>query len=210
VTAPRDDHRVEVDLDDEQHGYSLGERLRALDLDDEARARLGKRVIVSRDGPKVFLYAGERSQAEQAERIVRDLIAADDLSADVRLTRWHPVEQAWKDASIPLPQTEEERRAEYERREATEAAEAEAEAEYDWHVQAELPSRDEALDLARELTEAGMPVAQRWRYIVLGALTEEEANELAERLRTRAPAGTDVRVEVNPSGLPGASFFFFA
>ena len=207
---PRDEYRVEVELDDDQHGYSFGERLQALELDDDARARLGRRVIVSRSGSKVFLYAGEKAQAEQAERVARDLIATDDLSADIALTRWHPVEQVWKDASLPLPQTDEERRFEYERREAAEAAEAEAEGEYDWHVQAELPSRDEALELARQLRDEGASVAQRWTYVVLGALTEEEASALAERVRARAPEGTDVRVEVNPSDLPGAPFFFFA
>ena len=31
--------RIEVELDDDEHGYSTGERLRALDLDDEAQER---------------------------------------------------------------------------------------------------------------------------------------------------------------------------
>ena len=55
-----DEWRVEVDLDDEQHGFTLGERLRSLDLDEEARKRLGDRVIVTRDGAKLFLYATSR------------------------------------------------------------------------------------------------------------------------------------------------------
>ena len=42
--------RVEVELGDDQHHLTLGERLRSLDLDDEARKRLGDRVIVTRDG----------------------------------------------------------------------------------------------------------------------------------------------------------------
>ena len=52
----------EIDLDDEEHGFGLGERLRAHDLDDEARKRLGDRIVVTRDGPRVFLYAGERGR----------------------------------------------------------------------------------------------------------------------------------------------------
>ena len=50
-----EDWRIEVELDDEEQGYSLMERLRAGDLDDEARARLGERVVVSRDGSRLFL-----------------------------------------------------------------------------------------------------------------------------------------------------------
>src|SRR5438876_2568760 len=134
-----DEWRVELDLDDEQHGYTLGERLRSLDLDDEARNRLGDRVIVSRDGARIFLYAGTEEQAREAERVARDLIAAEGLSAETRLTRWHPDEEAWKDPSIPLPETEDERAAEHARHEATEEHEALATGRYDWEVRVDLP-----------------------------------------------------------------------
>ena len=118
-----DEWRVEVDLDDEQHGLKLGERLRSLDLDDEARKRLGDRVIVTRDGSKLFLYATTEEQAREAEGVARDLVAAEGLSADTALTRWHPDADEWKDASVPMPQTDAERAAERERHE--EAAERE-------------------------------------------------------------------------------------
>ena len=49
-----DGFRVEVELDDDEHGYSIRERLRALDLDDRARERLGRGVLVTRDGPRLF------------------------------------------------------------------------------------------------------------------------------------------------------------
>jgi hypothetical protein len=116
-----DEYRVEVYLDDEEHHLSLSERLRAMDLDDEARARLGSRVIVTRDGSQLFMYANTRASADEAERVVRELIAADGLSAQIRTVRWHPVEQAWKDAAEPLPETpgeiEAEERARDERQE---------------------------------------------------------------------------------------------
>ncbi len=96
--------RVEVDLEDEQHGLTLSERLRSLDLDDEARERLGDRVVVTRDGPRMFLYAATEQQAREAERVARDLVAAEGLSADTGLTRWHPDEEAWKDPAVPLPE----------------------------------------------------------------------------------------------------------
>src|SRR5437667_4042334 len=102
-----DEWRVEVDLDDEQHGFTLGERLRSLDLDDEARERLGDRVIVTRDGAKMFLYAQTEEQAREAERVARDVVAAEGLGAQVAVTRWHPDADAWQDASVPMPETEE-------------------------------------------------------------------------------------------------------
>lgn len=114
----QDEFRVEVELDDEGHGLSLGERLRAFDLDDEARERLGSRVIVTRDGSHLFLYANTRESCAEAERVVRELLAEDELTADVRATRWHPVAQEWKDADEPLPETPEQLAAEQREREA--------------------------------------------------------------------------------------------
>lgn len=115
--AREDEFRVEVDLEDEEHRLSLGERLQTLDLDDEARERLGSRVIVTRDGPRMFLYASSREAAAEAERVVRELLEEDGLFGQVRATRWHPVERAWKDADEPLPQTPEQRAAEARARE---------------------------------------------------------------------------------------------
>lgn len=203
-----DEFRVEVDLDDDQHGYALGERLRGLDLDDEARERLGGRVLVTRDGSRLFLYTTSEDQAREAAEVVRRLAESDELTADIAVTRWHPVEEAWKDASIPPPRTPEEEAVEYAAREEAEAREAEVEGEYDWHVVVRLPRRDEAAALAERLESAGVPVARRWRYVVAGALTEERADELADRLRGELPGDAEVSVEVNVSDIRLPTFQF--
>ena len=194
-----EEYRVEVALDDPEHGYSTSERLRALDLDDDARERLGPKVMVTRDGPRLFLYATSRAHAREAERFVSELFAADEVSADIRVTRWHPVEEAWKDASLPLPATSDEVAAEVEAREAEEEREAEIEGEYDWHVVVHLSRRRDAIDLADRLAAEGFSVHRRWRYLSVGVLTEERAEELAERLRSEHAADADVRIEVDLS-----------
>jgi hypothetical protein len=205
-----DEFRVEVELDDDEHGFSLGERLRALDLDDEVRERLGGRVLATRDGSRLFLYAANEAQAREAAEIVRRLVDGDELTAEIRVTRWHPVEEAWKDASIPLPRTPAEEEAEYAAREAAEAEEAEIEGEYDWHVVVRLPRRDEAVGIARQLEAEGVPVARRWRYVVAGLLTEEGAEQLAERLRAELPNEADISVEPNLSDLRLPTFQFLS
>jgi hypothetical protein len=203
-----EDFRVEVELDDEEYGYSLWERLRALHLDDEARRRLGPGVVVTRDGSRLFLYIQDELRAREAARVVRKLVEEDSLTAEIRLTRWHPVEQEWEDVSIPLPQSAHEEQVEYEARVAEEASEAEAEGEYDWQVVVHLGSRDEAAVLAEKLADERLPVAHRWRYVVVGALTEEAAEELADRIRGEAPAGAEVGVEANLSDVPAGPFQF--
>ncbi|MDQ3670036.1 MAG: hypothetical protein M3377_07140 [Actinomycetota bacterium] len=191
----RDEWRVEAELDEPDHDRSLSERLHALDLDDEARERLSDRVIVTRDGPQVFLYAADEGAARQAERVVRQLLAADGLAATVSLTRWHPVEEAWKDASEPLPVTEPQRAAERERRLAAETREVAEEGEFDWEVKVELDSHGATVDLAERLQGEGLHVVRRWRYLLVGALTEEGGRELADRILAEAPPGAAARVE---------------
>ena len=194
-----DEFRVEVELDDAEGGYSLGERLQALDLDDAARERLGDGVMVTRDGTRLFLYAASDSEAREAERTIRELVEADELTAKIAVTRWHEVEEAWKDASLPLPASGAEVQAEQAALEASEAREAELEGHYDWEVVVQLPSRSLAIEIARRLTEEGKPVRRRWRYIAVGAPTEDRARELAERLRSEVPDDAEVRVEVDLS-----------
>jgi hypothetical protein len=194
-----DEFRVEVELADDEHGDSIGERLRALDLDDDAHQRLGTGIAVTRDGSRLFLYAGTEIQGREAERIVRQLAAADDLTADIRFTRWHPIEEAWKDASLPLPATDAERQAEYAAREAAEADEALREGSFDWTVAVRLSSRDRAKELAESLSAAGTPVSRRWRYLVAGALTEEQAEELAGRIRGELEDDEEARIDADLS-----------
>lgn len=201
-----EDWRIQVDLDDDEHGYSVSERLRAVDLDDEARARLGQRVVVSRAGPQLFLYTATAEQAQEAERIVRELVAADGLTAEISTSQWHPLEQAWKDASIPLPSTEEEIAEERARYEAAERLEAELEGSWDWHVRVELPQRSDAVDLADRLRAESFVTHRRWRYVTVDAPTEEEATELAQRLRDELPDDAEVSVEANAGDLPDPVF----
>ena len=200
-----DEWRVEVDLDDEEHGYGLGERLRAQDLDDEARERLGRRAVVTRDGSRVFLYTGGEPEAREAERVARELLAADDLTAQIAVTRWHPMEEAWKDASIPLPRTPEEEQEEAIRKEEAEWEEAEEEGSYDWMVKVALPGRSEAIELEQRLTGEGFPVHRRWRYVTVDVVTEERANELGSRLREELPEA-EVWVEANRDDIPSPAF----
>ena len=103
----RDEFRVEVDLNDPDHGFPLGERLRALDLDDEVQERLGENVIVTRDGAKLYVYTASGEAAREAERVVNEVLSEDELTAEVRRRRWNPINRFWQDADEPLPEGEE-------------------------------------------------------------------------------------------------------
>jgi hypothetical protein len=195
LCAMSDEWRVEVELGDEQHHLTLRERLHSLDLDDQAQERLGGRVVVTRDGDHVFLYAGSEQEAKEAGRVAREIASAEGLTAEVSLSRWHPVEQAWKDASVPLPVSEGDAAAEEERHEVTAERAAEAGGEYDWELRVDLPSVGQTQELAGRLADEGLPVRRRWRHLLVGAATEEQAAELGKRLEGEAPDGSEVHIE---------------
>ncbi|OLE37980.1 MAG: hypothetical protein AUG48_02995 [Actinobacteria bacterium 13_1_20CM_3_68_9] len=201
-----DEWRIEVDLDDEQHGFTLGERLQSLDLDDEARERLGDRVVVTRDGAKMFLYAATEEQAREAERVARDLIAAEGLSAEIALTRWHPDEEEWKDASVPMPQTDAERATERERHEEEAEREPPGRWDYQWEVRVDLPTLHDTREFASRLEDEGIDVRRHWKYLLVGAASEERAAEVAERMTSEAPEGS--KVHVGTAGVPHPVFVY--
>ncbi|MGH3023882.1 MAG: hypothetical protein ACRDNI_09525 [Gaiellaceae bacterium] len=193
-----DDWRLTVDFDDEGDGTQLVEWLSALRFEADERDRLGGRVVVSRDGPRIFLYADSETDARDAEGVVRSHLSSEQLEARVQLERWHPVEQDWKDASVPLPETAEEVRAEHETQQAREAAESREQGYAEWEVRVSLEDRDATAALADRLRDEGVPVVRRSTFLLVGAANRDEADELAERLRGEAPAGA--RVEVEPGG----------
>jgi hypothetical protein len=96
---PDEEFKVEVELGNQQHHLSIWQRLRTLDVDDEARQRLGGRVTVTRDGNRIQLYTHTLQDAREAERAVRELVQADDVVASYTSTRWDAEAQRWVDPS---------------------------------------------------------------------------------------------------------------
>jgi hypothetical protein len=193
-----DDWRLTVDFDDEGDGTQLVEWLAARRLEDQERERLRGRVVVSRDGPRVFLYADAEELASDTEGVVRAHLSSEGIEARIALERWHPVEQDWKDATEPLPETEAEILAEHERQQEREAAESFASGHAEWEVRVALATREATEALADRLAAEGFPVIRRATFLLVGAANQDDATALAERLRAESPEGA--RVEVEPGG----------
>ena len=197
-----DEWRVEVRLESEGQGESLGEKLHSLDLDDEARKLLGGSVIVTRDGSHMFLYAWHRQSAEEAEKTVRNLMEHEGLSGEVQLMRWHPGADEWRPASEPMPESVAEEDAELEDHEERARPEFEQTGHYDWEAIVELPSLKQARGFGKDLHDRGLPVRRRFHYLIVGAVTEEDARELASELDEISPEGSAVGFRANPADVP--------
>lgn len=192
-----DDFRIVVEFSEEEHGLHFGRLLGEREFEREVREELGEGVLVTRDGPRVFIYTGTQGQGVAARKAVEEVLAQHDMKATVSpVLRWHPTEERWEDASKPLPSTGEEVEAEHERWEAEQAEEAQERGYAEWEVRVDLPSHRDAVQFAERLESEGItPITRRWKYLLIGTANDEDAKALAERLGEEAPEGASVTAE---------------
>jgi hypothetical protein len=181
-----DNWRIRIEVPEERHAGTLLDRL-GLDLGSDEAKRLsqeleGHRLAVSRDGDVIFVYAESQAQAERARRIVEAELADEGITADVQVEHWLPDEERWSGEPPQETWEEEELRRGYA----------------PWEVRVELDSHAEAEELADKLEQEGYDVVRRWRYLIVGVASEEEARKLAGRLHGEAEPGGEVVWEVTP------------
>lgn len=190
-----DDWRLQVDLNEEKHVRHLLEQLGARELVHDLSEAFHDRVIVSRDGDRVFLYAGTREQAESARKLIDKLAAEHGWTVDAELTRWHPTAEDWEDPDVPLPDGDAAQGAEHAALIAAERRETRERGYPEFEVRVDLPSRHDAVRFADRLRDEGLPAVRRGRYLLVGATDEDEAKAIAERIEAEAPGGSSVKVE---------------
>jgi hypothetical protein len=191
-----DDWRLQIDLEDEGVGGEIADHLRSAELEHDLAVDIGRRVIVSHEGARIFLYAGDREQLDRAQGVIQKYLDNKGWQASLELRHWHPVAEDWEDPDVAEPTTAAEKAAERERLMETEDEEtAERGGLAEWEVRVEFPSHREARDFAKKLDEEGLEPVRRWRYMVVGAPDEDEAKALADRIRAEAPADSKVTAE---------------
>jgi hypothetical protein len=181
-----DDWRIKVEVA-EEHADNLLERL-GLDLGSEARELAkeleGRRLVVSREDETIFVYAGSRIEAEQAQAVIDAELRETGIDARVSgIEHWLDDEEHWDDEP---PQ-------EYApEREVLEQGLS------PWEVRVETPTPEAASKLADRLENEGHGVIRRDRYVLVGARSEEEARTLAERLHGDVEAAGELVYETLP------------
>src|SRR3982750_2892123 len=102
-----EDWRLHVRLGEHTHALELSERLQAAELERGGMKRLGGRIVVSRDGPELFLYAETESAAREAQSVMTSLLQEHGYAGDLELQRWHPDAEEWERADERRPRTDE-------------------------------------------------------------------------------------------------------
>jgi hypothetical protein len=190
-----DDWRLQVDFRDDGVVDAQLDRLDAQELEHDLSEAFRDRVIVSRNGTRLFLYSGDREQAERARVVVERLAQEDGEEVSIDFRRWHPIAEEWKPADEPLPDDPAEERAERQEAIERELRETEERGYPEFEVRVDLPSREEAERFAERLRAEGLEVVHRASFLLVAAIDEEHAKELAERIRAEAPAGSHAEAQ---------------
>ena len=164
----RDDYRIRVELPEEEHAAGLLSRLglgsRVHELAEELE---GRKLAVSQDGNELFVYASSAAEAERARAIVEAELAEEGLQTRIGpVEHWLHDEERWDD----------------EPKEPSPEEELLEEGIAPWEVRVECDSLRQAEELAAQLEADGYGVLRRFRYLIIGAETREEAEALAKRL----------------------------
>jgi hypothetical protein len=175
-----DDWRIHIEFKPGSKWSEFLERLAGgLDREAEelAKALAGDRLAVSGDGDDLFFYAPSKAKAEQAHEVIEAELRRHGFEATVsRVEHWLEKEERWDDE--PKEETWEE--------EAVEQGWA------PWEVRVGCNSRREATALAERLEREGYRPLRRWRYLIVGTDTREDADTLARRLHGEVEAGGEV------------------
>lgn len=194
-----DDWRLRIELASPEDARTLAHRLSDRELEHDLERTHGETVIVSADDAELFCYCGTRRQAEAAQRLIGAIAGREGWSPEIELRRWHPLAERWEDPDRPMPADPDDAEAASERSErlADERAESAQQGYPEFEVRVQLRSRRDAGELSERLDADGIAHVRRWSTILVGAVDEAAAAQLADRLRARAPDGAEVTVGLN-------------
>jgi hypothetical protein len=179
----RDDWRVRIELPEVG---GLLDRLRAglsTEAGELARELEQQRLAVTHDEDTVFVYAASLRQAEQARAVVEAELAELGLQpVSIVIEHWLADEERWDDEPPGGDDDEEVLARGYA----------------PWEVRVTARSAAEARELADRLEAEGYGVVRRWRYVLAGAASREEADALAQRVKGEVEPGGELVWEVAP------------
>lgn len=184
----RDDWRLRIDLP-EEHAGGLLERLGVVrsDADELAGELKDSRLAVTQDEGVMFVYASTSLELEQAKPVIDRELAELGATGTISTEHWLVAEDRWDD-DPPAP---------------NEDKAVLAGGHAPWEVRIPCATHQVAEELADRLETEGYGVVRRWKYVIAGCASREQAQELATRLHGEVEVGGEVVWEAAP---PFATF----
>ncbi|HEY3961267.1 MAG TPA: hypothetical protein VGL84_01960 [Gaiellaceae bacterium] len=172
-----DDWRLRVELPDD--GVSLLDRLGLIhtEADELAGELADSKLAVTHDDDTVFVYAKTAVELDRAKALIeRELAATGVRASEVAAEHWLENEERWDDD--PAGPSEDE--------------ELLAEGYAPWEVRVQCPDHRAARELADSLGAEGYGIVRRWRYVIAGCESKEQADELAARVHGQVEPGGEL------------------
>jgi hypothetical protein len=179
----RDDWRLRIELPEVG---GLLDRLRAglsTEAGELAKELEEHRLAVTHDDDTVFVYAASLRQVEQAQAVVeaelRELRLQPVL---VVVEQWLLDEERWDDEAPGADGDDDVLARGYA----------------PWEVRVTCRDAAEARTLADRLEAEGYGVVRRWRYVLAGTASRQDADALAQRVQGEVEPGGELVWEVTP------------
>lgn len=176
-----DDWRLRVEIPED--GSGLLDRLGLIhtEADELAGELKDSKLAVTHDDDTVFVYAKTAVELDRAKALIeRELAAAGVHAGEVAAEHWLENEERWDDD--PAGPSEDE--------------ELLAEGYAPWEVRVQCPDHRTARELADSLGAEGYGIVRRWRYVIAGCASKEQADELAARVHGQVEPGGELVWEV--------------
>jgi hypothetical protein len=173
-----DDWRLRIELDQEAAG-GLAARLGLVDteVDELAEELRDRKLAVTHDGPTIYVYADSAAALAATRSVIdRELAELDVAPLIVVAEHWLADEDRWDDEP-PGPDEDDETLAE---------------GYAPWEVRIPCRTHREASELAERLAGEGYGVVRRWRYVIAGCASREDAEALAARLHGEVEPGGEL------------------
>lgn len=170
------------------------DRQRRRDVAEEMRdRRLGE--VVGQGKSRVRVYVNSHETAKAAAQVARDVTGQHGLSANVSVECWHPLERLWADAATASRHNlAEEARISHDHQQQEDRRHSVETGVAQWQVWAELRTHHDTVALAKRLSADGQSIVRRWKSLVAGANSEDDAHRLAETIQSYT--ATDAKVHV--------------
>lgn len=172
-----DDWRLRVEIPED--GSGLLERLGLIhtEADELAGELADSKLAVTHDDDTVFVYAKTAVELDRAKALIeRELATAGVHASEVAAEHWLENEERWDD-DPPGP---------------SENEELLAEGYAPWEVRVQCPDHRAARELADSLGAEGYGIVRRWRYVIAGCASKEQADALAKRVHGQVEPGGEL------------------
>ncbi len=192
ASHPDLDYRLSVRFESGGHAHRLFSALKTRGAAGLAANRVGNGLIAEHDGEWLRIYAPSADALGRGQAIVASVLEAEGVRAEEQAEHRAPESGGWEQIELPPAPAQEMALISEHHDKGPWGSEAEPSRV---QIHFELASRHDAQAFATQLAEDGYDVHQAESFLYILTDDTNQAHQLAEELKSRAPADAQVFYE---------------